>query len=295
MAEDSTSGGDEEGSGDMPGVMARAERTTRKGTRRRKDSAVANLGGVSAMDEPSDPSVETEGTPSFETEHGVGAPGVMTEPLVGSTSSDFVDGEGETVGESREVESAPPGATRPRRSKRATFSRWLGRFVATVLSLAVLAAIAFGAIALANGSWEVNPILSGSMRPGLAVGGVVISERIPVGQLAVRDVIVFQEPTSPSTQIVHRIIKLTKSKSGELLINTQGDANNAPDPWTLTITGDYAYRARWSLPLIGYVAVAYENNHGLFLLGAGVVLIGAAVSTILTSRRRSSEPSPSVD
>ena len=179
-----------------------------------------------------------------------------------------------------------------RPSKFATFEKWFGRCVATVVSLAVIAAVTIGCVALVTGSWQVNPVLSGSMRPGLSVGGVVISERVPVDQLALRDVIVFREPNDPSTQIVHRIVKLTKSGSGQLLINTQGDANDVRDPWTLTIKGDYVYLARWSIPLVGYVAVAYENNRGIALLGAGVVLIAVAVASLWRPRRRE-DPSSS--
>jgi signal peptidase I len=132
----------------------------------------------------------------------------------------------------------------------------------------------------------VTPVLSGSMRPGLAVGGVVISERVPVNHLAVRDVIVFRDPNDPSKQVVHRIVRMTGGSSGSRLINTQGDANTVRDLWTLTIRGNYAYRVRWSIPLVGYVAIAYQNNHGLFLLGAGIVLILLAVTAFLEPRRR---------
>jgi signal peptidase I len=199
----------------------------------------------------------------------------------------------ETSDETVQAADETPRSAGPRASKFATFEKWFGRFVATVLTLAVIGAVVVGSVALVNGSWQVNPILSGSMRPGLSVGGVVISERVPVNQLALRDVIVFREPNSPSTQIVHRIVKMTKSKSGQLLINTQGDANNARDAWTLTIKGDYAYRARWSVPLVGYVAVAYENNRGIALLGAGVVLIAIAATAVWKPRRRDEKPTAS--
>ena len=182
-----------------------------------------------------------------------------------------------------------------RPSRFSVVEKWLGRFVATVITLAVIGALIFGSVALVDGSWQVNPILSGSMRPGLPVGGVVISERVPVNQLAVRDVIVFREPDSPTTQIVHRIINMTRNASGQLLITTQGDANNVRDPWTLTIKGDYAYRARWSIPLVGYVAVAYENNRGVALIVAGAILIAVAITTIWKPRRRVTEPTSSDD
>jgi signal peptidase I len=131
----------------------------------------------------------------------------------------------------------------------------------------------------------VTPVLSGSMRPGLAVGGVVISQRVPVDSLAVRDVIVFADPYKPSEQIVHRIVRITKNKSGQLQFNTQGDANTVRDPWTITIRGNDVYRVRWSVPLLGYVANNYQNHRGDYLLGAGIVLILIAVSTVLGTRQ----------
>jgi signal peptidase I len=158
--------------------------------------------------------------------------------------------------------------------------------VAYVLLLAVLGAAGVAAVALVRGTWMVTPILSGSMRPGLAVGGVVISERVPVDSLVVRDVIIFSDPFKPSEQVVHRIVRIAKGPSGKLLINTQGDANTVRDPWTLTIRGNYVYRARWSVPLVGYLGVAYQNHRGYFLLGAGIVLILIAVSTALGARQR---------
>jgi len=188
--------------------------------------------------------------------------------------------------EASSTEGATPEVLEPPKSKYATVARRLRELVAAVLVLAILALVGVGSLALVQGTWMVTPVLSGSMRPGLAVGGVVISERIPVDHLAVRDVIVFRDPDDPSKQVVHRIVKMTVSSSGSRLINTQGDANTVRDPWTLTIRGNYAYRVRWSVPLVGYVAIAYQNNHGFFLLGAGIVLILLAITAFFEPRRR---------
>ncbi|MFZ2057927.1 MAG: signal peptidase I [Acidimicrobiales bacterium] len=179
----------------------------------------------------------------------------------------------------------PRSSARPH-SKLTTWARRLRMFVAYVLLLAVLGAAGIAAFALVQGTWIVTPILSGSMRPGLAVGGVAISQRVRVDSLAVRDVIVFADPYKPSEQIVHRIVRITKNSSGQLLFNTQGDANTVRDPWTMTIRGAYVYRVRWTVPLIGYIAIAYQNHRGFFLLGAGIVLILIAVSTVLGTRPR---------
>ena len=182
------------------------------------------------------------------------------------------------------VEDATPKASAHPGLNFATWARRLRTFVAYVLLLAVLVGAGICAFALVQGTWVVTPVLSGSMRPGLAVGGAAISQRVAVDSLAVREVIIFNDPYKPSEQIVHRIVRITKNKSGQLQFNTQGDANNVRDPWTLMIKGDYIYRVRWSVPLLGYVANSYQRHRGYYLLGAGIVLILIAVTTILETR-----------
>ena len=201
------------------------------------------------------------------------------------------DNDTSAVTVSSNTEDGSPGSVaRPRFSKFAILAKWLRRIFSTIVVLVVLAAVGGGSVALIHGTWQVNPIVSGSMRPGLPVGGAIISERVPVDQLLVRDVIVFRSPDNPADLMVHRIVVMSKDKSGDLVIKTQGDANDVRDPWTLSIRGNYAYVARWSLPLLGYLAVAYQNNRGLVLLAAGIVLITAATSTILRQRRRGEAP-----
>src|ERR1019366_577212 len=178
-------------------------------------------------------------------------------------------------------------AKRTFNARRTPVARRLRTLVATVVLVAVLAAVGVASLALVRGTWMVTPILSGSMRPGLSVGGVAISERVPVDSLAVRDVIVFQRPDNPSERVVHRIVQVVVGNSGLPQIITQGDANTVRDPWTLTIRGNYAYRVRWSLPLIGYVVVAFQHHRGLALFGAGIVLIVIALTMVSGSRRRS--------
>jgi signal peptidase len=179
-------------------------------------------------------------------------------------------------------------------SKIRAVGRFLKRAFLMTLVLAIIGSAGIGAWALEQGSWSVNPVLSGSMRPGFTVGGVVISQRIPVGQLAVRDVIVFHNPNKPSEEMVHRIVQMTKGSNGQLLIKTQGDANPVRDPWTLSIRGKYVYKVRWSLPLLGYVSVAYQNHRGIALLSAGLLLILVALSIVIRQRREAKAP-PVVD
>lgn len=183
------------------------------------------------------------------------------------------------------AEKSTPRISRRSRSKPVSVARVIRTIIAYILLLAVLGAAGIAALSLVQGTWMVTPVLSGSMRPGLSVGGVVVSQRVTVDSLRVREVIIFRDPYKPSEQIVHRIIKIAKGPGGKLLFNTQGDANNVRDPWTLSIQGNYIYRARWSVPLVGYVAIAYQNHRGLFLLGAGILLILLAIATFLEAQQ----------
>lgn len=186
-------------------------------------------------------------------------------------------------------------ATAPAWQRAATLGRRIVRSLGVLVAVVLLVVVGLGVFALVRGSWMVTPVLSGSMRPGLSVGGVVVSERVPVKDLAVRDVIVFNVPGKSSEQVVHRIVRLRTAKSGQILINTQGDANRIRDPWTLTIKGNYAYLVRWSLPLLGYPAVWYQNNRGILLLLVGVLLVWAAASTVLKERKGRSDKAGTAD
>ena len=153
--------------------------------------------------------------------------------------------------------------------------RWTRRLVAAL----VVALFAVIFVSVLSGRYQVRPVLSGSMRPGLAVGGVVITERVPVSDIKVRDVIVFNRPGDPSQRVVHRVISIRHSH-GVVLAQTQGDANEAEDPWTLRLSGATAYRAVYAVPLLGYPAVWLHSvsARSLLMLIAGVAVAVAAVA-----------------
>jgi len=153
--------------------------------------------------------------------------------------------------------------------------------------LAVLIALVGTAVlAVASGRYQVRPVLSGSMRPGLPVGGVVITERVPVSSLHVRDVVVLHRPDVPDELVVHRIISMSQGPDG-MIVHTQGDANSEPDPWTVQLRGATAYRVVYTLPLFGYVAVWAHSPAGResFLLVGLFLLVAAGAGGLLAKRR----------
>jgi hypothetical protein len=59
-------------------------------------------------------------------------------------------------------------------------------------------------------------------------------------------------------------------------IQTKGDANPAPDPWTATLQGDTAYQVRAVLPKVGRVIEALRTPvvAQVLLYGAPALLAG---------------------
>jgi signal peptidase I len=155
-----------------------------------------------------------------------------------------------------------------------------------VLTLLLVALLGWGAVAVVTGRYQIRPVLSGSMEPGLPTGGIVITERIPISALHVRDVVVIHPPNHPDEMVVHRIIALTQSASG-VVVQTQGDANTVPDAGQATLQGTTAYRAVFALPLIGYASVwAHGPTGRLALIVFGLLLVLFALVSGLRQRHR---------
>ena len=164
--------------------------------------------------------------------------------------------------------------------------------LAAVVACIVVGLIGAIAAAVMSGQYQVRPVLSGSMRPGLPIGGVVVTKRVPTSSLQIRDVIVFHRPDQPDELIVHRIVSITPGLAGPV-VQTQGDANDAPDPWRATMNGPTAYRAVFSLPLLGYPAVWMHSPTGRrVLLAVGLLLVAGAA---LRRPKRFRRPAAEVD
>ena len=159
----------------------------------------------------------------------------------------------------------------------------------------VIGLLAVVVAAVASGRYQVRPILSGSMEPGLPTGGVVITQRVPISEIKVRDVVVFHRPDRPDDVITHRITELTESANGPV-IQTQGDANVIPDPWKVTMRGDTAYRAVFTRPVVGYAAGWVQGPTGrLALTVLGLLLVLGAAVAGLVRRSRPVAPGANID
>jgi signal peptidase len=155
------------------------------------------------------------------------------------------------------------------------------KVLSTLLLVLAFSALAVAGYQVKTGQWHATPVLSGSMRPGMQPGDVAVTQRVPISDLHVRDVIVFYPPNEPTKQTIHRIVKLTV-KGGTTSITTWGDANQVADPAISSLKGASAYRMVRVVPLLGYPAIWMQNGgRGLLVIGLGAILLIVAAVTLL--------------
>lgn len=157
----------------------------------------------------------------------------------------------------------------------------LGAVVVGILVLSVLIP------RIAGGS--AYTILTGSMRPGMPPGTLVVDRPTPADQIRTGDVITYQLRSGDPTVVTHRVKSVGMTMDGKYRFTVQGDANNAPDPepvMPVQIRG-----VRWySIPYLAYPSLLVNGNvREVVVMGAVAVLIGYSLASFggaIRDRRR---------
>jgi len=162
-----------------------------------------------------------------------------------------------------------------------------GRIVSLVRqSLAWLLLLALGAVVLVA---VVVPRLAGatpyvietgSMRPGMPPGTLVVVRPVAAGDVEVGSVITYQLRSGAPAVVTHRVVGQGMTGSGEMRFRTEGDANNVADEgWVrpVQIKGE-----RWyAVPYVGYLTTLLTGQQrGLLLETVIVLLLGYAAVMI---------------
>lgn len=82
-----------------------------------------------------------------------------------------------------------------------------------------------GAVVVNVQHWKLEPVLSGSMRPGIQPGDLAIVRPVPADDIHVGEIIAYLPPEQPRP-VLHRIVSLNAKG-----LVTKGDANRVDDPW----------------------------------------------------------------
>jgi signal peptidase I len=127
-----------------------------------------------------------------------------------------------------------------------------------LLALALMLLLTLGLLPRL-GLYRPVTVLSGSMRPTFSPGDMVIVTPEPVSAVRVGQVISYQVPVGIHQVETHRIVHILRG-GAHPTVQTQGDANNWPDPWTAKLAGNTAWQMRAVIPDLGYVVGWLRNG-----------------------------------
>ena len=168
---------------------------------------------------------------------------------------------------------------------------WLGlswgllAFVALVATLVIVVPVVSGA--------TPYTILTGSMRPGLPPGTLVVIKPVDPDDIRIGTVVTYQLHSGEPVVVTHRVIAIHAPNlpGGEPSFTTKGDANSLPDPAPVNavqVRGELWY----SVPWIGWVnnVVNGRQRATVIPVVAGALFVYAAylvVSGLVGKRRKS--------
>lgn len=171
-----------------------------------------------------------------------------------------------------------PNNGRLRRTKKVT--RAVATVVVWILGVAGFGLLVFLGIGPRTGRYSTLTVLSGSMRPGIPVGAVVVDTPQRASALRVGQIITYAIPVDDHHVISHRVVKIVTAGDRPVFV-TKGDANKADDPWQAQATGQTMWRVRTVLPGLG-TAIHGLRRPLIHQIGVFVFPVVLAVSWLVS-------------
>jgi signal peptidase len=132
----------------------------------------------------------------------------------------------------------------------------LARFLVGAAGWALIVACA-GLLALIGigphlAHYQTLSVLSGSMRPGIPIGAIVIVTEESPRDVRVGQIITYKVPVEDRRVVSHRVVEVVEGQgTANPVIRTKGDANETPDPWLAKVDGPTVWQVRHTVPGVG--------------------------------------------
>lgn len=143
--------------------------------------------------------------------------------------------------------------------------------------IVIILAVALVSTIISNGEKSILGFRSfyvrtDSMSPTFNAGAWILVKEKPIEKVEPGDILTFRVKDSRDTSLTHRCIEVEKDESGELLLWTQGDANNAPDPNPVTQDRLLGETIFW-INGLGYVITMLQTPPGYIFLAVLIFLM----------------------
>ncbi len=169
--------------------------------------------------------------------------------------------------------------------------RWGGRVLAWMVILTSFAALMVAVLVPRLGGATPYEILTGSMRPGLPPGTLVVMKPADPGDIGVGSIVTYQLSSGESTVVTHRVVEVSQSLSGNIEYVTQGDANDVADE--LPVRPEQIRGTLWyAVPQLGRVNQLVNGDQRQVLVyvaaaGLGAYALLMYLAAVRDRRRRS--------
>src|SRR5690348_3451699 len=160
-----------------------------------------------------------------------------------------------------------------------------GRAFALLAAGLVVVVLALTVVVPRIGGATAYTILTGSMKPGMPPGTLVVVKPVKPDQIRVGDVLTYQLQSGDPTVATHRVVGVGTTMGGDARFTLQGDANNAPDP--NVVRPEQIMGKRWySVPYLAYPALVVDGDiRQAVVMGAVVLLFGYALLSFAGAAR----------
>lgn len=120
-----------------------------------------------------------------------------------------------------------------------TIWSWARR--ATLAIAVVIAVVGMGSVLTISLAGKLGDqalgLKTGSMRPVLNPGDLVLVHQVDPKSIHVGDIISFRRPNETNEIFTHRVHSIVYTSQGQVAFKTKGDANPISDPWTVVYSG----------------------------------------------------------
>lgn len=152
-----------------------------------------------------------------------------------------------------------------------------------VLAAVILLVLALIVVPRATGGVPLT-VLSGSMRPTVPEGSVVIVRDVEPDDLRIGDVITYQIRSGDPTLVTHRIVGITVGGDGPTF-RTRGDANDAVDP-NPVVAEQVKGKVWYHVPFVGRLTGRLDGSQrGLAVRLVATALVAWSAWLIIGSLR----------
>ena len=161
-----------------------------------------------------------------------------------------------------------------------------GLALTVVMAIALTIFVAMTVLRISGG--ELLAVRTGSMRPSIEPGDLIVTRGVDPRTVKKGDVITFRVPSEDNTLVTHRVVKVADNGNK---FTTKGDANDTVDPFETTAK-DVLGTEWFSVPKVGQFMVFLASGLGtaLLIIVPGCIYLGQTIADRRAARRAAAAP-----